>query len=61
MPNMQYRVMVSDRAGHDLETTLTHGAPAWLFDPSVDNTSAYLKVLEGQFHDDILRKTPWHV
>ena len=45
MLNMQYRVMASDRAGHDLETTLTHDAPAWLFDQTVDNTSAYLKVL----------------
>ena len=57
MRNMQYRVMVTDRA-HDLETTFTHSAPEWLFD-SVENVPAYLKILSDEYHDSILRETPW--
>lgn len=61
MPDMRYRVMVTDGAGHDLEmmTWITHPAPEWLFDERVDNTAAYLKVLSNEFHDTILRGTPW--
>lgn len=58
MFDMQYRVMVNDAAGHDLETTFKHPAPEWLFDESVDNTAAYLKVLSDKFHRQIMRGTP---
>ena len=59
MRNMQYRVMVTDTAGHDFEKTFIHPAPEWLFDERVDNTPTYLKMLSDTFHGAILRETPW--
>lgn len=59
MPNMRYYVVVCDKAGHVLEQTFTHPAPEWLFDESVDNAPAYLKILSDKFHAGILQETSW--
>ena len=59
MPNMKYRVMMDDGNGHDMDTAFTHSAPGWLFDKETNNTPRYLDVLKDEYHEKILRSTPW--
>lgn len=51
---------MGDKAGHALLQTFIHPAPEWLFDESVDNAPAYLKILSDKFHPGILQETCWH-
>ena len=42
-----------------MDTTFTHSAPGWLFEEGVNNTPRYLEVLANEYHDKVLKSTPW--
>ena len=61
MADIQYRVMIDDWAGHDLNTSFVHAAPEWLFQVfgEVYNLPRFLDILRDTHHDHILKGTPW--
>lgn len=50
MPDVQYRVMIDDWAGHELQTSFTHAAPEWVFEKDSNTLPRYLEILRDTYH-----------
>ena len=59
MPDIQYRVMIDDWAGHELQTSFTHAAPEWVIEKDSNTLPRYLEILRDTYHGAILKGTPW--
>ncbi len=61
MPDVQYRVMVNDGTGNDIDKTFLHSASDSVLAEAASEagTCAFLKTISDTYHTRILRETPW--